>query len=478
MLRYFPINSKRVFFLHLLQAYSQDAYLRGNEPYTGEAQNLPEPPPVCYPSSKPTSTTQNHSLPDSLNCKPNPTLDSSGIIVGSQRAHHHLTQHCPDSSSSAGIMNPLDFHFANHNAAIASASLPYPRKGSLPQARSELCHQALSNWYYSQAERPGLGMSHQHRSISHDQLCELGLALGGSYGGWPNNPSQDTLVHHYSAMTGANDSLRKLCRWGQTSSHSCSENLLAAYASYEQSYTCSLETLEKASVLILPHYKRPAWPHQSNQPNRVEESPSLAHHEVISTTVPPSDCGLSQAQQPPIQIKCLPAQVINDQKVGYCSYSPSCYQKPSQLMQQSHSFSDSSNTRPHLSWTHTPQTDQLQSMSSTTTPESVLKDSATAGLVVCGFGKESVPAKSQEVVLRKKPPPGRNGVLHSNYALPEDTQEPLSAKAIPLRSEDSLQTNGVIPPSLVEQDFLAAIPFIGQWGLIEMISFILTDHFT
>ncbi|XP_028289929.1 rho GTPase-activating protein 21-like isoform X2 [Gouania willdenowi] len=30
-------------------AYSQDAYLKGNEAYNGNAQNIPEPPPICYP---------------------------------------------------------------------------------------------------------------------------------------------------------------------------------------------------------------------------------------------------------------------------------------------------------------------------------------------------------------------------------------------------------------------------------------------
>lgn len=30
-------------------AYSQDAYLKGNEAYSGNAQNIPEPPPICYP---------------------------------------------------------------------------------------------------------------------------------------------------------------------------------------------------------------------------------------------------------------------------------------------------------------------------------------------------------------------------------------------------------------------------------------------
>lgn len=32
-----------------MQAYSQDAYLKGNEAYSGNAQNIPEPPPICYP---------------------------------------------------------------------------------------------------------------------------------------------------------------------------------------------------------------------------------------------------------------------------------------------------------------------------------------------------------------------------------------------------------------------------------------------
>ncbi|XP_060638392.2 rho GTPase-activating protein 21 isoform X3 [Anolis sagrei] len=30
-------------------AYSQDAYLKGNEAYSGNAGNIPEPPPICYP---------------------------------------------------------------------------------------------------------------------------------------------------------------------------------------------------------------------------------------------------------------------------------------------------------------------------------------------------------------------------------------------------------------------------------------------
>ncbi|XP_051523395.1 rho GTPase-activating protein 23 isoform X2 [Myxocyprinus asiaticus] len=492
--------------LQLVSAYSQDAYLRGNVPYTGEAHNLPEPPSICYPSSKSTSTTQNHSLPDNMNCKPNPTLDkcsggdSSGIVglalegVATQRVppdHHQLTHHRARSFSSVGkTMSPLDFHFANHNAAIASATLPHPRKGSLPQAHSELCHQALCDWYYSQAECPGLAMSHQHRSISQDQLSELGFAMGGSHGGWPHSASQDTLLLHYSAAIGSNHSPHmdsyRLGRWGmpggQTSSRSRSENLLTAYAWYEQSYVHSAETLGKASVLISPRNERPAWPHQSSQPMKTEEHPSLVNHRaVISTTVPPSVRGSSPAHQQQqmgsqsqqaAQIKRSPAQTVDDQTIGYRSYSPSFCRKASHLMQQSHSFRDPSYTGPHLSWT--PKTSSPESVSSSgresspqpLPPTTELHDLTRTGSGVGEFVEEPVQAQIQEVVLRQKPPSGRktpHGVRHTHYVLSVDSSEPLSA-TVPasLSGDPAHQINGVLPSLPVEQDSLATIPFIDE----------------
>uniref|UniRef100_A0A3B4Y9K3 Rho GTPase activating protein 21 n=1 Tax=Seriola lalandi dorsalis TaxID=1841481 RepID=A0A3B4Y9K3_SERLL len=42
-------NQSDIMSHNLLQAYSQDAYLKGNEAYSGNAQNIPEPPPICYP---------------------------------------------------------------------------------------------------------------------------------------------------------------------------------------------------------------------------------------------------------------------------------------------------------------------------------------------------------------------------------------------------------------------------------------------
>ncbi|KAL2078617.1 hypothetical protein ACEWY4_026302 [Coilia grayii] len=388
-------------------AYSQDAYLKGNEPYTGGAENLPEPPPICYPGRKPSSagvpaTSQSQSQPqpqpnhtpqagqnhghqvDNLNCRPSgpanalgspldnrmavPPPTSGGIgggdvghraedcaspalpVTARQQQHHAVpppqsSSHPPyrgRSSSSAGVaISPLDFHFANHNAAIASASalassaslsLPPPkRKGSLPGARSEVCHRALSDWYYSQAAaatspsttsadrlQGALPVSPRHRSISQDRLAELGLALGnhhqhhhhhrglggggGGPGGWPHSASQDTLLMHYGGSRGGGHGGQDsfwLGGWGSggPTSRSCSENLLAAYEAYDRGYERSMEALEQASALVSPRYDRPAWPthphqHQHHphhaQPIRHgDRTGPASHRTAIAATVPP-----------------------------------------------------------------------------------------------------------------------------------------------------------------------------------------------
>lgn len=595
----------------MAQAYSQDAYLKGNDPYTGGAENLPEPPPVCYPGRKSSSAGlsaqpqqqtpppnhapqagQNHSQPlDNLNCRSAaaPTLGSpldnrtgsaplapTGLggdggedipptTAGSARLHqqHHAVssssvaapfQSHPRgrSSSSAGLaVSPLDFHFANHNAAIASASvtasLPTKRKGSLPGARSEVCHRALSDWYYSQAatggaphahapgpERSALPMSPRHRSISQDRLAELGLALGNHYnhhqhhrtgpggsGAWPHSASQDTLLLHYGTALGgqgAPDSYW-LGGWGAAgpASRSCSENLLAAYEAYEQTYERSRDTLEQASALVSPRYERPVWPpHHHPQPHHVQpmrpgdRAGPANHRTAIAATVPPPGrSGQSyhhhqqqhqhqpHQQQPQkvaqAQARRLPAgQTVDDQTVGYRSYSPSFCRKAGHLMQQSHSFRDPSYTGPHLNWAPTPKTSPLEAgiatdPSSSSTPPSppTTADSHESAATRRGSGSsgqteepvvvaQTVAAQSpsplatQEVVLRQKPPAGRRNaqaMRHTHYALPVDaTPDSLSATSLatPGRAEPQRRPNGSVAPQPTEPDSLASIPFIGQ----------------
>uniref|UniRef100_A0A3Q1KFB6 Rho GTPase activating protein 23b n=1 Tax=Anabas testudineus TaxID=64144 RepID=A0A3Q1KFB6_ANATE len=241
-------------------AYSQDAYLKGNEPYSGEAQNLPEPPPLCY------SSTNGHFAP-------------SGWHRG--------------RSSSA--ITALDFHFANHNAAIASATLPPPRKSSLQaSARSHadtLCHRALSDWYYSQAEAAER-MSPRDRSISQDRLAELGLGLALG----PRPTISTTSAEQQS--------------------------LLAAYAEYEHNYGRSVETLAQASALVSPRYE---------------------HTSQTSSTVPPS---IRQSGQQVAEPQTR--RVKEEEPMGYKSYSPSFSRKAGHLMQQAHSFREPGYGGPYL----------------------------------------------------------------------------------------------------------------------------------
>ncbi|XP_060717092.1 rho GTPase-activating protein 23 isoform X2 [Tachysurus vachellii] len=438
--------------LQLVSAYSHDAYLKGNQPYTGGAQNLPEPPPISYPRSKQTS-----GIPSNLNCRrgsagllDSRTMGDSTGGIGHRLdvpSHHALRNQRARSSTIA--ISPLDFHFANHNAAITSASLPHPRKGSLPLSQSELCHQALAKWYHNQTtERPC--MSHHHRSIS-----------------------QDTLLYHYGTAMGVNQSPYIdsfwMGRWGMTgaqqSNRSCSENLLAACAEYEKSPGHSLEKLDKAAALVSPRYENSV---------RIDKQPCLANqHAVIFADVPPPGRGSSNAQEQTgsqsyqsSQPRCLPTQTVDDQMVGYRSYSPSFCRKAGHLMQQAHSFRDSSYTGPHLSWTTTPKTSPPDSapssgrdssplsMSSTTETQNSAKESSGSGPAV----EEPGQVQMQEVVLRQKSSTGKfisHAMRHPNYSVPVDLLEPPVASA-PARSNGNLQH---LP---VEQDSLASIPFIDE----------------
>ncbi|XP_051987766.1 rho GTPase-activating protein 23-like isoform X2 [Xyrauchen texanus] len=195
-------------------AYSHDAYLRGNNPYTGKAYNLPPPPPLLYsPRTKsqspvgyspcPVSSHMGQNQLDNWSCwpgsfsGPSPQLDNRTIAsspvwankgrncepvgvghsspahrteeiqygmtdgekqpTGQTRGHSYSS-----SSSSGGMMSPIHHaHLPNQNMGTAMGHAG-GQKGSPPWAslsqptstppssRSEHTQQALSNWYYSQ----------------------------------------------------------------------------------------------------------------------------------------------------------------------------------------------------------------------------------------------------------------------------------------------------------------------------------------
>uniref|UniRef100_A0A8B9R614 Rho GTPase activating protein 23a n=1 Tax=Astyanax mexicanus TaxID=7994 RepID=A0A8B9R614_ASTMX len=193
-----------------LKAYSQDAYLRGNEPYKGGAQCLPPPPPLCYPprskSQPPTSHTscptssrvqmgQNQldnwsRWPGSTSSGPSPPLDNRitvpahatvwaaegracdpggvghsspahrteeiryGMTDRGQQAMGQMRGRTYSSSSSSGgaLASPLHHGpYGNYGVGTAQgwASPPQPTH-TPPSSHNERTQQALSNWYYSQ----------------------------------------------------------------------------------------------------------------------------------------------------------------------------------------------------------------------------------------------------------------------------------------------------------------------------------------
>ncbi|XP_045071098.1 rho GTPase-activating protein 23 isoform X3 [Coregonus clupeaformis] len=528
--------------LQLVSAYSQDAYLRGNEPYTGGAQHIPDPPPLCYPRAKPASTAPlppNHQSPlDNWHCRPSPVSLASPLDNRSAAANVTQTSGrprgpgeneedgCGHFGSSAGqegdwqpslgqnrgrsssAVSALDFHFANHNAAIASATLPHmpARKGSLPATRAHsdaMCHQALSDWYYSQAEAAER-MSPRHRSISQDRLAELGLglALGPGGAGGPGSTSmssmahrdrgvsQETLLLHHQAAAASHDSY-----WLGVSgpgSRSCSESLLAAYASYERSYGRSQETLAQAAALVSPYHERaPAWPSQGAK----EQDKDLGNHHTVTPTTAATlatapSIGRQTQQQHVAEPQTQSRRLEEEELVGYKSYSPSFCRKASHLLQQAHSFREPTYIGPHLNWVPSAKTSLSDCEGGgigggmvvprpSSTP-AIIPSSSEDERVRLGEETLSPLPLGQEVVLRQKPPTGRripmHALLHPHYALPVDSAEPpvglLPSPSTPTagtpspvcggpRMGDSLQRpNGSLQPHHSTPDSLASIPFI------------------
>uniref|UniRef100_A0A8C7DF77 Rho GTPase activating protein 23 n=1 Tax=Oncorhynchus kisutch TaxID=8019 RepID=A0A8C7DF77_ONCKI len=529
-------------------AYSQDAYLRGNEPYTGGARNLPVPPPLCYtphaksqpPSGAPALMGQNQldnwsrwaGSPSPLSPLDNRSTVGSPAswqegwgghsspphrveeiqcgVTGQQPTGQTRGRSYSSSSSSGGpLSSPLRVHYVNHNATATTAS-SQPRKGSQAWAsplqpspsRSHHCQQALSEWYYSQAAEQRQGRSgsmHQrHRSYSQDRLCETGPGRHRrGPGGWPHSASQDTLMLLQQSGPGPHgdpswtyrdwEGARDQSHHSSYGSRARSENLLVQYDRNGH----SLEMLGS------PRFERPAWLQQASQQAprteayqrqgnhySVAPAPSMGrlaqpHHKTQSQSHPHTQ---PQPQQPAPQSRRLPTgQSLDDQPVGYRSYSPSFNRKTGRIMQQP-SFRDPSYLGPHLSWAPTPKTSppegvvlSVPSPLASTTPEPLDKayrpTNHERGAVE---GQVEVVAQTQEVKLRQKPPTGRrsaHAMRHPHYTLPVDGTEPPvfppdphNAAPAPRPSGDGAphRTNGILAPLSVEDDAMASIPFIGN----------------
>ncbi|XP_040918448.1 rho GTPase-activating protein 23 isoform X9 [Toxotes jaculatrix] len=554
--------------LQLVSAYSQDAYLTGNEPYSGGAENLPPPPPLCYPHTKttppagaPPSAPMGQNQLDNWSRWPGSSSPSSpldnrsavgspaswqagragepGGVGHSSPAHrteeiqYGMTSQQPQgqirgrsysSSSSSGgpLSSPLQVHYPNHH--VASSSQAQPRKSSsawtsppLPQlshSRNERCQQALSDWYYSQLpEHSGRCMQTRHRSYSQDRLSETRRQQQRT-GGWPHSASQDTLLllqqsgpgphgepgWSYGDWEGGPGRGHPASKYTRTRS----ENLLAQYDRHGR----SLEMLDRAAAgLVSPRSERPSWLQQAPQPPpRTDAYPRQGSHYGAAQAPPMSRHpqqqhskhhpqphtqahSQPQAQQAAPQTRRLPpGQSMDDQPVGYRSYSPSFYRKTGRIMQQAHSFRDPSYSGPHLNWNPAPKTSPPEGTAAPLTASSASPlASATPESQDRAYrptnherergsveGQAEVVPQTQEVVLRQKPPTGRrnaHGMRHPHYALPMDGLEPSLFSSDPQDSAPApgptgdvalRKPNGNLAPLPIEDDSLASIPFIDE----------------
>ncbi|KAF7225881.1 transcript variant X3 [Nothobranchius furzeri] len=396
-------------------AYSQDAYLTGNEPYIGGAENLPPPPPLCYPPTKspgtPLSAHMVQNQLDNWSCWPGSSSPSSpldnrsavgspaswqegragepGGVGHSSPAHrteeiqYGMTSQQPQgqtrrrsysSSSSSGgpLSSPLQVHYPNHHGAVSSQALSRksssawtsPPMPQVRQSRNERCQQALSDWYHSQQpEHSGRSMQTRHRSYSQDRLSDYRRQQ--RTGGWPHSASQDTLFLLQQSGSGAHGEPRwPSGDWeaGPGRGHPASnytktrsENLLAQYDRHGR----SLEMLDRASAgLVSARSERQPWSQQASQPShRTDAYPRPRCHTTAAqaSSVPRHSQPehQMQSQQAALRSRRLPAGQSMDEQQGYRSYSPSFYRKTGRIL-QAHSFRDPSYSGPHLNWNPVP----------------------------------------------------------------------------------------------------------------------------
>ncbi|XP_053309840.1 rho GTPase-activating protein 23 isoform X2 [Spea bombifrons] len=422
-------------------AYSQDAYLKGNEPYRGGAQSIPEPPPVFYPlrgqtpehvPTYPTSSRFHRSSCDDATTVRSPMHRD---MPRSSPTHHDNYALCTPHSlppprpyvgspaSSDRFRGPGPPGMSNHG--WAPRHIPEPLGKVSPDPWELVAnprwvsqwerHQALCSWMSQQTPRRGVAaLPPRRRSASQDRLGEV-----TSHSIWSHSVSQDTLHKPIS-----NES------WGHRAQ---SDNYLAQYG-------CSADRLDLTG-LISPPYERPMW-----------TADRLARTAPPLPRIPPSQ---PVAPTPREAVKPPPLQPSSGDSgyIGYRSYSPS-FQRRTELL-NAFSFRETGfsglptfRTAQYPSSPPSPPVKNEPSVSASSTDESCMTEE-----------------RREEVVLRQKPPTGRKVLpvqRQVNVLFPEegkDMEYPASAVSEETSRERPLQR---VPPLPCSEEPLASIPFIDE----------------
>ncbi|XP_076791994.1 rho GTPase-activating protein 23 isoform X5 [Arvicanthis niloticus] len=388
-------------------AYSQDAYLKGNEPYSGEARSIPEPPPLCYPRKTYAPPTRAPAwatmVPEPISALPTDPRSPAAWSDPGSRVPSATRAHLDNSSLGMSQPRPSPGAFP-HLPSESRTPRAFPEPGSRVLPSRLECQQALSHWLSNQiprraGERRCPAMPPRARSASQDRL-------------------EDVTTHHPWPCSTSQDALSQL---GQEGWHRARSD------DYLSRATRSAEALGPGA-LVSPRLERCGW--ASQRPcARTSACPS---RDLPGPQAPPPS-GL---------------QGLDDiGYIGYRSYSPS-FQRRTGLL-HALSFRDSPfGGLPTFSLAQSPASFPPEASEP---PRVVRPEPSTRAL--------EPPAEDHrdEVVLRQKPPTGRKVQLtparQMNLGFGDESPEPETRGERPGRK---------VAPLATTEDSLASIPFIDE----------------
>ncbi|ERE67611.1 rho GTPase-activating protein 21 isoform 1 [Cricetulus griseus] len=177
-------------------AYSQDAYLKGNEPYSGEARSIPEPPPLCYPRKTYAPPTRASAwatmVPEPTSALPTDPRSPAAWSDPGSRVPSATRAHLDNSLLGMSQPRPSPGAFP-HLPSESRTPRAFPEPGSRVLPSRLECQQALSHWLSNQiprraGERRCPAMPPRARSASQDRLEDV-----TTHHPWPCSTSQDAL---------------------------------------------------------------------------------------------------------------------------------------------------------------------------------------------------------------------------------------------------------------------------------------------
>ncbi|XP_075850637.1 rho GTPase-activating protein 23 isoform X2 [Microcebus murinus] len=390
-------------------AYSQDAYLKGNEPYSGEARSIPEPPPLCYPrktyAPPARVSTWATMVPEPVSALPGDPRSPTAWSDPGPRVPSATRAHLDNSSLGMSQPRPSPGAFP-HLPSEPRTPRAFPEPGSrVPPSRLE-CQQALSHWLSNQVprragERRCPAMPPRARSASQDRLEEV-----TPHRPWPCSTSQDALS-----------------QLGRESWHRARSD------DYLSRATRSAEALGPGA-LVSPRFERCGW---------ASQRPSARTAACASRDLPGP-----QAPPPP------GLQGLDDiGYIGYRSYSPS-FQRRTGLL---HALSFRDSPFGGLPTFNLAQSPAPFPPDAAEPPRGVRPEPSARAL------EPPAEDRRDEVVLRQKPPTGRKIQLtparQMNLGLGDESPEPEA-------SGRGDRLGRKVAPLATTEDSLASIPFIDE----------------